>query len=889
MSRRYERRHSAFSGAPSYGSIAAEAARMVHNRRRHEGKLLLRPVSYQSTNYYSKISSWSYLGSDDRDEEEEGDHQGTRRVGSEGTGSQKRKKPSPARLLARMMLDSSESESDTESEDVKEVESKAVEEVELKTVVTTEAVFSTPKTTIAATSSEMPRTVTPSAPAGTAVTPAPREEAAKEEEEDFSVKPAVLVSENKAEREIVDLSDMTPRRKPRKRGGKTPGKAPGKTPGRTPGRTPGKTPGKTPGRTPGGTPGRKVLGDISNTCTPVKSSARKNRRHRGTPLAASKSATKGKGGSTTQEQAQGDDHKNHAVSVTLMPPPAPPPPPPPPPGAIAPPPPPPPPPGAGAPPPPPPPPNGAAPPPPPLPLLGKAFQLGTLQKPVVPRRRRKWHWETLPDYKAADTIWREHLYSKRSVTIDSEMLESLFTREISPVKKRSTKSRLGPGMKPSKMESQLNQVAGKGGKGGDGGSMAIVALLDVKKASNIEITLARLTRESGKEPEEIVEAINQLDARSLTESSTVVECEDGSGGSSEWSRDSLEDTAEAVDRLLKVLPSNEECEGISLWYSDKIKSGDAFDPKVQFGIAERFCLATQQTVGSASRLVSKLRATRFKLEFDIVQDLVSDKMNLMTSALKEITQCKSLSTLMNILLDLGNALNGAGLTNQHHRCSVQIARGFKLESLAKLKSTKSFNRRTTALHFLVANIEKCMISGEVSAAAGSQGGGKAKPDAAKHPLEGLFGIMSELPTLQAAKRLVYADSLALIEEMRKGLKVLEAEMTKMSEQGTGESNNQLEEFVDYVKVSISEVENTSQVLQNLQNEAGKMFGHDVSSAESKSKEPAYMFNLLYDFLEGLSSARLERNQVDICHKVNEARTPSPNKTKTATVGKSDNN
>jgi len=46
-----------------------------------------------------------------------------------------------------------------------------------------------------------------------------------------------------------------------------------------------------------------------------------------------------------------------------------------------------------------------------------------------------------------------------------------------------------------------------------------VALLDVKKASNIEITLARLTRESGKEPEEIVECINHLDARALAETS----------------------------------------------------------------------------------------------------------------------------------------------------------------------------------------------------------------------------------------------------------------------------------------------------------------------------------------------------------------------------------
>ena len=156
------------------------------------------------------------------------------------------------------------------------------------------------------------------------------------------------------------------------------------------------------------------------------------------------------------------------------------------------------------------------------------------------------------------------MYAAREVTIDSEMLENLFTREMSPVKKKSSKNKgrgLKSGVKPNNMEKQLDQVADKS---------VIVALLDVKKASNIEITLSRLSKESGKEPEEIVEAINQLDARSLAESTT----EGGEeGGGPEWSRDSLEDTAETVDRLLKVLPSNEDCQGIQNWYLDKVNGG----------------------------------------------------------------------------------------------------------------------------------------------------------------------------------------------------------------------------------------------------------------------------------------------------------------------------
>ena len=35
---------------------------------------------------------------------------------------------------------------------------------------------------------------------------------------------------------------------------------------------------------------------------------------------------------------------------------------------------------------------------------------------------------------------------------------------------------------------------------------------------------------------------------------------------------------------------------------------------------------------------------------------------------------------------------------------------------------------------------------------------------------------------------------------------------------------------------------------------------------SLKKEPSNMFNMIYDFLQSLSSAKMERNQVDICHK-----------------------
>ena len=223
--------------------------------------------------------------------------------------------------------------------------------------------------------------------------------------------------------------------------------------------------------------------------------------------------------------------------------------------------------------------------------------------------------------------------------------------------------------------------------------------------------------------------------------------------------------------------------------------------------------------------------------------------------------------------------------------------------------TKSFNRRTTALHFLVANIEKCTLIKEKappvsvnppppvpedSKGASEGAGGVTGAD------QGLFNVMAELPSLQAAKRLVYADSLALVDEMRKGLSVLEHEMAKMSkeedpnpnpsdismetsEAEEDEGNAKLREFVDYVKVSIGEVEGAAVLLEKLLLEAGNLFGQETATPEARAKEPAYMFNLLYDFCENLNSARLERNQVDVCHKVGTANSQSPKKAPAATA------
>ena len=53
----------------------------------------------------------------------------------------------------------------------------------------------------------------------------------------------------------------------------------------------------------------------------------------------------------------------------------------------------------------------------------------------------------------------------------------------------------------------------------------------------------------------------------------------------------------------------------------------------------------------------------------------------------------------------------------------------------------------------------------------------------------------------------------------------------------------------------------------LMREVGVLFAHDTTSSLGLTKEPALLFNMLWDFLNALSFARkMERHKVDLCHR-----------------------
>ena len=68
-------------------------------------------------------------------------------------------------------------------------------------------------------------------------------------------------------------------------------------------------------------------------------------------------------------------------------------------------------------------------------------------------------------------------------------------------------------------------------------------------------------------------------------------------------------------------------------------------------------------------------------------------MDAVLLAVKEVQKSTKLKTLLEIVLALGNYLNGGTFRGR--------AYGFKLEALTKLKDTKAADNQTTLLHYIV--------------------------------------------------------------------------------------------------------------------------------------------------------------------------------------------
>uniref|UniRef100_A0ACB8FJA7 Diaphanous n=1 Tax=Sphaerodactylus townsendi TaxID=933632 RepID=A0ACB8FJA7_9SAUR len=98
-------------------------------------------------------------------------------------------------------------------------------------------------------------------------------------------------------------------------------------------------------------------------------------------------------------------------------------------------------------------------------------------------------------------------------------------------------------------------------------------------------------------------------------------------------------------------------------------------------------------MSGVKRLQPRLSAILFKLQFEEQVSNIKPDIMAVSTACEEIKKSKSFSKLLELVLLMGNYMNAGSRNAQTF--------GFNLSSLCKLRDTKSFDQKTTLLHFLV--------------------------------------------------------------------------------------------------------------------------------------------------------------------------------------------
>lgn len=187
---------------------------------------------------------------------------------------------------------------------------------------------------------------------------------------------------------------------------------------------------------------------------------------------------------------------------------------------------------------------------------------------------------------------------------------------------------------------------------GEKGKFNQVNIVDLKRAQTIGILLARI-----KQPvSAIAEAIRSLDEKVL----------------------SLDD----VRSLTKFSPTKDEVDSLKKY----IEAGSDVS---KLGQAEHFFLELM----AIDNLAGRLSAWVFKREFDFkLADILAD-IEMVNNAVVELKKSAKFTKLLHVTLVLGNYMNGGYFGG--------TAKGFKLQSLLRLRDTKTADNKSNLLEHLI--------------------------------------------------------------------------------------------------------------------------------------------------------------------------------------------
>jgi len=261
-----------------------------------------------------------------------------------------------------------------------------------------------------------------------------------------------------------------------------------------------------------------------------------------------------------------------------------------------------------------------------------------------------------------------------------------------------------------------------------------------------------------------------------------------------------------VKNLCDCIPTPDEIETIAEYLEN--------NEITTLGKAEQFFWA----IKDFNDLKDKLIAFSFKLKCkDSIQDLKPD-ITAVINASEEIQNSKKFQRILEIILGLGNFLNSGTFRGS--------ASGFKLDSLTKLEDTKTADGSSNLLNYLTILVAKKF------------------PD--------LLEFAKTINSVSLACRVSMSTVQAGVQQLKKGLKQVEDELEKCSQQ---ETPSQLD--LNFIKIIADFVEKTKNQVIDLESDALAMEEDFEVAAEyfgETNSSPEEMFGMIHQFVENFERA-----------------------------------
>ena len=389
-------------------------------------------------------------------------------------------------------------------------------------------------------------------------------------------------------------------------------------------------------------------------------------------------------------------------------------------------------------------------------------------------RRCTIHWDAVPETIIGNTLWGQETAQEAYQNVDQRLMDALFQKSSTPPVKGKKKK--APQLEASNLK---------------GGKNAVVALLDLKRASNVEIMLSQIQDADGKRlaVDEVARAITEMDATHLTEGN--------------------------LEQLLKNIPLEDDLGTVRAY---KEQGGEI----AALGRAEQLFLALAGT----PRLRQKLMALQFKLVFQAQQlAQLRRKLEQVRGACALVHHSEKIHKLLQTVLAVGNVLNRG----------KRPARGIKLGSLVKLADTRSFDGKTTLLHYLVAIVQN---SGDP---------------------ENLLGVTAELRPVYGARRMTLGSLDDELAGLKKGLASLSMELEGGPCPGAGGDGQG--GFHSEASGIVGGLEELARQAHAAFRGMAQYYGESPHDAAADSDEPERLLSTLFGFLDLVEKARGDTRKV----------------------------